>query len=375
MTGIKKLKSGRYQARYFAGYDGRGKRMYPSKTFSHYSDAVKWRTGKVREKDLGQQLEASRMTVGEYLDQWLALKRKQLRTNSIRNYEGAVEQYIRPYLGNVILQALKPSHIEKWQSDLAAMDLMSSTIRVVRAVFSAALSKAVRLRHIYVNPIKATDAPRRVKPKVQAMDRDQQRKFIAACKGQKWGLSYHFALATGLRPEEIFGLKWSALELDGPRGICIVREVVVRLKGGGWAFEVPKSENSYRSVVFSRSLAQELKSHRVAQLQERMAIGSAWRDHDLVFTSYLGEPPNRADHARQFKSICRLAGIPDTFRLYDLRHSFATLGLLAEVDSKTVSSELGHASVAFTLDTYAHVLKEMAERSSDKRERLLRSKK
>ena len=66
MTGIKKLKSGRYQARYFAGYDGRGKRIYPSKTFSKAGDAVKWRNAKLREKDLGEQVDVSRETVADY---------------------------------------------------------------------------------------------------------------------------------------------------------------------------------------------------------------------------------------------------------------------------------------------------------------------
>lgn len=178
-------------------------------------------------------------------------------------------------------------------------------------------------------------------------------------------------LGVGLRPEELFGLKWSALELDGSHGVCHVREVVVRLEGGGWVFEEPKSENGYRSIMFSSALAQELKSHRIKQLEERMAAGTTWHEYDLVFTSMIGNPPNRADHSAQFKVVLRAAGIPDTFRLYDLRHSFATICLLAQVDVKTISEELGHASVAFTLDTYAHVGKELKQGAADKRERLL----
>lgn len=372
MTGIKKLKSGRYQARYFAGYDGAGKRNYPSKTFSHYGDAVKWRTARIREKDLGQQLETTRMTVGEYLDQWLASK-SDLRTNTIKTYVGAIK-YIRPYLGEVPLQSLRPNHIEKWQQDLLKK-IGVSTIRVVRVVLGTALKKAVRLRYIYANPMSATDPPRTVKPKTHSLDREQAQKFIAACKGQRWGLSYKLALATGLRPEEIHGLKWSCLDLEGARGRVSVEEVVVRLPGGGWQFESPKSQSSYRPIMFSGEIVKELRAHRAQQLKDRLALGRAWHDHDLVFPSAIGTPMNRADHAAQFRAIVNLAGIEELFRLYDLRHSFATLSLLAGVDFKTVSQELGHADAGFTLNTYAHVLKEMEIRSADKRERLFRVKK
>lgn len=374
MTGIKKLKSGRYQARYFAGYDGAGKRNYPSKTFSRYGDAVKWRTARIREKDLGEQLETTRMTVSEYLDEWLILKAG-LRTYTLRGYYGAVNTYIRPHLGRLALQSLRPNHIEKWQQALLGFGLAHSTVRAVRGVFSSALKKAVRLRYIYANPMAATDAPRRMKSKARSFDREQAQKFIGACKDQRWGLSYKLALAIGLRPEELHGLRWSSLDLEGSRGVCHVKEVVVRLRGGGWQFEPPKSESGYRSIIFSSELVKELKAHRRAQLEDRMAAASSWHDHDLVFTSTIGTPPNRADHAAQFRRILRFAEIEESFRLYDLRHSFATLALLADVDAKTVSEELGHATVAFTLDTYAHVLKEMKERAAVKRERFMRGKK
>lgn len=371
MNGIKKLKSGRYQARYFAGYDGRGKRVCPSKTFGLYGDARNWRTARIREKDLGQQIETSRITIGEYLQEWLTLKTEQVRHNTIKGYRGAVKTYIMPYLGNVILQQLKPTHVERWQTELLSM-VGAATVRQVRSVLNIALNRAVKIRYIYVNPMMATDPPKKTKSRAASLDNEQRRAFTKACDGQRWGLSFKMVIETGLRPEELFGLKWSALELDGRYGVCHVRQVVVRPDGGGWLFEEPKTKSGFRQIMFGRELVRELKAHRVTQLQERMAVGIAWQDHDLVFTSKIGTPPNKADHAAQFRAICKLAGIPP-FRLYDLRHTFATLGLQADVDYKTLSEELGHTNVAFTLDTYTHVLREMKERAAQKRERLLRS--
>ncbi|HYZ06204.1 MAG TPA: tyrosine-type recombinase/integrase, partial [Rubrobacter sp.] len=53
------------------------------------------------------------------------------------------------------------------------------------------------------------------------------------------------------------------------------------------------------------------------------------------------------------------AGLPQTVRLYDLRHTCATLLLSRNVHPKYVQELLGHASIALTLDTYSHVLKGM----------------
>jgi integrase len=56
-------------------------------------------------------------------------------------------------------------------------------------------------------------------------------------------------------------------------------------------------------------------------------------------------------------------------RLYDLRHTAATLALEEGVPPKVVSEQLGHASAAFTLDTDAHVLPHMQDDAAAKCER------
>jgi len=82
--------------------------------------------------------------------------------------------------------------------------------------------------------------------------------------------------------------------------------------------------------------------------------------HDLVFRTPSGQPINPDYLAKHFRSILDLAGLPQT-RLYDLRHSAATIALAAGVLPEVVSEQFGHASTAFTLDTYAHVLPRMQD--------------
>ncbi|MCY4355371.1 MAG: tyrosine-type recombinase/integrase [Truepera sp.] len=74
---------------------------------------------------------------------------------------------------------------------------------------------------------------------------------------------------------------------------------------------------------------------------------------------------------RDFKAVLKRAGLPEDIRLYDLRHTCASLLLQVDVHPKVVSERLGHASITLTLDTYSHVLPSMQQEASDRLERLL----
>jgi integrase len=92
---------------------------------------------------------------------------------------------------------------------------------------------------------------------------------------------------------------------------------------------------------------------------------------DLILTTAGGKPVNEDRLARkEFKAILQQAGLPE-IRLYDLRHTAATVALSAGVPAKVVSEQLGHASAAFTLDVYSHVLPHMQAEAAAKVEALL----
>ncbi len=98
-----------------------------------------------------------------------------------------------------------------------------------------------------------------------------------------------------------------------------------------------------------------LRKVRWAQLEARIAAGSAWTDLDLVFTTPLGTAIEPGTLARAWSRVLAVAGVGHV-RWHDLRHAHATLMLQAGIHPKIVSERLGHASVAITLDTYSHVL-------------------
>jgi integrase len=136
-------------------------------------------------------------------------------------------------------------------------------------------------------------------------------------------------------------------------------------------FAAPKTSTGRRHIALSASTVEVLRAHRAGQLEERLALGPAWQDHDLVFPNTYGGPLQRSNlDTASFFPLMRKAGVP-RIRFHDLRHTAATL-LLGESEHPKVASEmLGHASVMITLDLYSHVQPNMQREAARKMERLL----
>ena len=105
-------------------------------------------------------------------------------------------------------------------------------------------------------------------------------------------------------------------------------------------------------------------------METRLTLGPAYDDQDLVFAWATGRPQDRAAVRRAFLKLTARAGF-EGLRFHDLRHTAATLMLAAGVNPKVASERLGHATVAFTLDTYSHVLPDMQRQAAEAMDRLL----
>src|SRR5258708_28889569 len=115
----------------------------------------------------------------------------------------------------------------------------------------------------------------------------------------------------------------------------------------------------------------KLTAHKRKQNETRLKNCLTWESNDLVFCTDLGTPlsiPNLT--YRYFRPILKEAGLPQ-IRLYDLRHSHATLLLIAEENPKVVAERLGHSTIVLTMDTYSHVVPSMQRNASDKLTKML----
>ena len=165
-------------------------------------------------------------------------------------------------------------------------------------------------------------------------------------------------VGTGTAAGGALGLTWDAVDLE--QGTLTVRQALQRQPSAGLAFVQPKSRAGRRTLTLPVQLRESLRAHRTAQLEERMAAGSMWQDHDLVFCQVTGQPIDpRSDH-RAWRALLAEAGVRPA-RLHDARHTAATLLLQQGVPARVAMEMLGHSQISLTLGTYSHVTPELAE--------------
>ena len=166
------------------------------------------------------------------------------------------------------------------------------------------------------------------------------------------------AATTGMRRGEVPGLHWSEIRLDA--GVLRVTTTLQKVRGKDASFVTPKTDRSRRTISLPKFVVERLRHHRKDQMKRRLLLGEAWHDCDLVCDRGDGEHLDPDGFSHGFDRFATSAGLRSV-RLHDLRHAHAATLLVVGVHPKVVSEALGHASVAFTMDTYQHVLPTMGE--------------
>ncbi len=320
----------------------------------------------LRERDLGRALEGSNITVNEFLDRWFETAAKpKLRQKSYHSYESLLRRYIRPVLGERILSTITPLDVQDAYQRVIDRGLSSRTVRYTNSVLRSAMRQAIRWRLLLQDPTDGAQLPRLGRREMRVLTAEQSRIFLSAALKTHYGPVFAIALTTGMRPSEYLALKWQ--DIDWDRGTVSVVRTLERA-AGVWRFAETKRSRSRRIIKLQEWVLEILKE---LQARTTQPIGSSGADVvELVLTTPTGRPIHSDKLAKRFKAILRKAGLR-VIRLYDLRHTSATLALAAGVPPKVVAEQLGHASAAFTLDVYSHLLPHMQAEAAERVEALL----
>lgn len=290
-----------------------------------------------------------------------------------------------PALGHVRLGDLTAQHLGDYYRDCLANErtqrgatksekeqggkpISPTTVHHRHVTLKTALKRAVKQELIARNPADMAVAPKRERGELRVLDDKDARTLLAALEGTSSDLLAFVALYTGARLGELLSLRWRDFDAD-KQMLYIRRTLVESLQGKGTAatwygFKEPKSGKG-RAIDLDTATMKRLKQHRAKQNKQRVALpAGAWVDLDLIFTNAVGEPLRPSRASRTFSSRAAKAGFGG-LRFHDLRHSHATLLLMAGQPPHVVSRRLGHADVGFTLRTYADVLPSQARGAAD----------
>jgi integrase len=307
----------------------------------------------IADRDGGLVFDADGQTIREYLERWFETSvRGSVRESTYESYRRQVRRYVVPAIGGVKLKNLSAMHVQGMYHSMLDWGLSSRTIQYTHAVLHRAIKQATRWGLVPRNVCEDVDRPQLKRDEIQPLDREQTRKLLQSAEGDRLHALYVMAVTAGLRPGEMLALRWSDVDLEA--GTLRINRALSDSE-----FVTPKTPRSRRKIELSNTARAILRAHRKRQLEEQMQKAGLWEDHGLVFSSTIGTPLSPRNVVRSFKALLKLAGLPTSTRLYDLRHTCATLLLNSNVHPKYVQELLGHASISQTLDTYSHVLKGM----------------
>ncbi len=285
---------------------------------------------------------AGKVLLGEWAERWY--QTKVLAPTTMRDYRKSLDLEVLPAFAAVPLAAVDALAVSEWLAALARRGLGVKRRAKARAVLSMVLDSAVKGGRLARNVVADVAAPKGQRREARFLDAAQVERLAAAVDPRYRALVL-FAAYTGVRPSELVALRVGRLNLLA--GTARIAEAAPEVDGK-LEFGDTKTDKA-RTVHVPRSVASEV----AAMLAGRAGLGP----DALVFTAPLGGPLRFSKWIdATFKPALVAAGLPVEVRLYDLRHTCASLMIAEGGTVKAVQAQLGHATATMTLDLYGHLL-------------------
>ena len=320
--------------------------------------------GKKAAKQVAQQIQArlalgqvalperETITLAEYAETWLDHVGQIRKHTTHDDYKKRLDRWILPAIGAFLLTDITRDKVRAMVTDQLNQGLSPKTASNNVRALSSLLSQAMEDGLI---PVNVALKPGKFLPKVSKrrqvnpFTREEVSIFLAAV--QRYAPRYYplflCAVRTGLRLGELLALQWGDLDFRG-RFLLVQRNYTHR------KVTTPKSGES-RRVDMSRELAQVLTDLRVERQLQTSANG--WPSiPEWVFCSETGGllDGDNLRH-RAFYALLRVSG-QRKIRFHDLRHTFASLLLQQGESPVYVKEQMGHSSIAITVDLYGHLI-------------------
>ena len=221
---IRQRSDGRWEARYTVGRDpGTGKQIQRS-VYGSTQKEVRQKLAQITAAiDTGTYIAPQRMTVGQWLDIWADDYLVGVKPATVTIYTGNIKNHIKPALGAVRLDQLRPHAVQGFVNGLG---LSPASVRLAYKVLHMALEKAVDLEYIARNPAARCELPRLEQKEIRPLEDQEVCALVAAAQGGPLEHLVNVALFTGLRLSELLGLTWDAV--DFKRGTVSVRKKLAR---------------------------------------------------------------------------------------------------------------------------------------------------
>ena len=367
-----KLQNGEIHYRFVidVGKHPNGKRRQITVTRDDEDDARAEYGRILTQKRNGTLILPTKITVAQWLDEWLALKERDTEETTIITYRNTLVHFY-DRLGATKLQELTSDHVRDCVDDIVARGRRSggrkgtrlavTTVEYALNRFREALAEAVTRKLRETNPARGVRVSRadkkldkRLRPKVKPWSVREVQCFICGIEQDRLEGPLLMSLM-GLRPAEVVGQRWEYLDLKDPERAKLEIVVTRTMAGNRKIVEKDtKTEAGERGLPVPPPVAYALRKLKALQARERLAAGEAYTDTGWVVVDELGMPLNTRqlrEHAYRLMAQLEMRQV----RLYDARHSCLSYLANNGVPDHILAAWAGHTDASFTKKRYVHV--------------------
>jgi integrase len=367
-----------WQIRFDDGVDAAGRRNARWATVKGTrQDAQKELTRLLAAADAGTLPDPSKITIAEYLRNWLD-RDIDLSAKTKERYRELAELQIIPHLGNTRLQQLKPKQVGDWHKTILETGakkgggpLSARTVGHAHRVLRRGLQIAVEDQVLARNVASIKSPPTVAEEEVEILDKEQIPVVIDKLTGHHLHDIVVVDLNTGLRRGELLALRLS--DVDFAKAELRVRWSLEETKAG-LRFKEPKTKQSKRTIVLPPNAVAVLRERRREVLETRMALGLGKPNTDtLLFAEPDGSPTPPRRLTTRWREACVSLDLPRV-SFHALRHTHASMLIHDGVNVVKISRRLGHKNPTVTLNIYAHLFDKDDREAADAAERAMTTK-
>ena len=307
--------------------DGRYRKIVGGVTFYGTSEREVYQKIKeyTEEKELGRTFKA-------VADEWWELEVEKLSPSTAKGYKKATERTVEAF-GKMRIKEIRTADISKFLYDLGKRQgFAKKTVKNHKIVLNGIFHFAVVQGEALYNPVREAEIPRGLIERQRLPAHPVEERLIAA-SGELWLLPF-MALFTGMRKGELRGLKWSDVDMKN-KLIHVQRSV---WDGGGTHIKSTKTKAGTRLIPIPDVLYRELEKY------DRPAEHYVFGDEN---------PISEKKYRYQYSKFQKQTGITATAQ--QLRKSYATMAVAANLPADVLASIFGHEDITTTLNIYNQV--------------------
>lgn len=366
-----------YRIRLKIGTDEQGKAVYKNFYGKTKGEAENKRKQYEKVLEGGVNPDLASQSVGMVLYNWLwnIEKVSGLKSSTFDRYEGIYRNHIKGTpLSLLPMDKIKKITLQAQYADMVASGRSVSQVKNVHKVLSKFFKFAVSEDYIVKDPCIGVRLPKEKEENFEAEDKtvevftpEEVKQIHAGLEDDKLKYIALFSLFTGLRLGEILALERDDIKNDYVKVNKSLSSTKVFDDRNKYHYETKavktKTKSSIREVPISATMKAELPRLYKLLAEERLKLGPAYEENNLLFPSLTGSYIDKRNFTRSWTRFLERIGLPHK-KFHSLRHTFATRLIENGVNIVTVSKLLGHSSIQ-TTEIYTHILKDEKKKGID----------